>query len=223
MQRFSSSQTLENILSTIPEAVDLLNMYDIKAYSYTKKPLGEVIRDKGLEEREILDELHSIYKKTRKNNSMEDSYSEVTSNELIDFIINRYQNLIKERLEESYNLSKKILRSCGTNNSSIVYVNRIVQNLKIEFEEIMINEENIFEKIKNTKPISNNIDKLIDDVGEEFDLLDFSLMDFKEISKNGRIPREEFFSYWLIIKNLNEIKISLMDKIYFINNILKYL
>jgi len=220
MYKFDVAQTIGEIIEIMPYAVEILMKYDIDIYLHEGDSLNEVIEEKKLNESEVINKLNDIY-----NFNELRKLKKLSSSELVDYIINKHHSYVMNNLDRASYLTEKVYKACGPSYQNIVCIHRVVHDFKSNLERLLIKEATLFKNIKDYEKSLDHervrgITLLINEVGSELGLVDTTLKDIKEISRNCRIPRDEFASYWSIVKAIEEIKKDLLYKTYLKNDLL---
>ena len=216
MHKFNSSQTIGEIVAIIPEADKLFMEYEIDSYIYEYITLGDVIEQKKLDKCEVLEKLNNIYNKDSKKCDAF-KFMEMSPCQIADNIINNHNNSICCKLHEVCNLLSHALETSGPEPNNLMSINDKIIKLQNALQQAMEKEQKLIGTNINNydcMPCFEHscMSELLNEIEIENNVVDYTLKDIKEISRNCRIPKSEFASYWQIVKILEELKDSMVKK-----------
>ena len=216
MHKFNSSQTIGEIVALIPEADKLFTEYEIDSFLYEYITLGDVIEQKRLDKCEVLEKLNSI---CNRNIRICDVFRpmEISPCQLADNIINNHNNSIYCKLQEVCNLVDQSVEDSSKESNNLASINDKIVRLQKTLQQAMDEEKRVLGSNINNydcmpcfeHSCMNELSKAIETEKSE---IEYILKDIKEISRNCRIPKSEFVSYWQIVKILEELKDSMVQK-----------
>ncbi len=214
------NQTVGNIVSQLPKASELFKQYKIDFCCGGDKPLGEVIRQQNINEEELLEKLDVLSKEKDSINTPD--FINMSSSELIDYIVNTHHVFVRNILPELNGLIVKILQVHGINHQELFKVHQHFSLLKLELEQHLIKEEEIlFPLIKEyDKNQSNKIFEVMEETEDEHETAGNVLKELRKITNDYQVPKDGCTTYFITYKKLQELESDLFQHIHLENNIL---
>lgn len=225
MNIFNTSQRLGDIVAIMPKASETFKEYHIDFCCGGARPLGDAIKEQKLNEKEILARLHKDYEETQKI-SAEVDFTNLSSSDLIDYIVNIHHAFLKKILPELSELTTKILSVHGTNHNELFSVHKLFHTLKMELEQHLIKEEGIlFPLIKTyeespAEVLLNKISTVMGETEDEHEAAGGVLKELRRVTEDYRIPEGVCGSFRLTYEKLQELEADLFQHIHLENNIL---
>lgn len=227
MSKFSSSQTLGDIVSAMPKAGDIFKEYRIDFCCGGNRPLQEAIREQGLNEAEVIGRLDKAYEEMQKYTKEQVDFKIMPPSELIDYIVNTHHSYLRRELPQISDYVSKILQVHGKNHGDVLFkVHKLFNTLKADLEQHIIKEEEIlFPMIKeyDSKPSTDMVNKIASQIRETEDEHEGAgdiLKELREITSNFTIPEDGCRTYSLTFQKLEELESDLFQHIHLENNIL---
>ena len=227
MDKFDSNQKIGDIVATFPKAGDVFLEYKIDFCCGGDRPLKEAIREKGLDEIEILDKINKLYEEFVNSSEAKDkNWKEAPLEELVDQIVNKHHAYLWEELPRISKLSTTILRVHGEHHPELTKVHRLFHTLKMELEEHLTKEENIqypairkYLKTKAKEDLEKAIN-IIDELEREHTDAGDILKELNEITMDYEIPEDVCPTFQLTYEKLKELELDMFQHIHLENNIL---
>lgn len=225
MKNFEVTQSLGDIVAIMPKASEVFKKYNIDFCCGGQRPLGEAIKEKKLNEKEVLEGLNVAFSEL--NKSIDDvDFREVPSSELIDYIVNTHHVFVAKILPEISELTTKILRVHGTNHNDLFRIHKLAHDLKTELDQHLIKEEEIlFPMIKEydkapSSDLLERIKKTMKETEDEHEVAGDVLKELRKITVDYAVPKDGCTTYLLTYKKLQELESDLFQHIHLENNIL---
>ncbi|TLS38957.1 iron-sulfur cluster repair di-iron protein [Pseudalkalibacillus caeni] len=221
---FSSTTKTGDIVTQLPAASGILKEYRIDFCCGGNRPIGEAIKEKQLNEQEVLNKLNLVYANTQ--NKQEKNWKDAPYSQLIDHIINMHHAYLNAVLPEISGYVTKVLRVHGRNHPELKEVHQLFHNLKLELEQHTIQEEtDTFPLIKQyEKSRSASLLKIlkygIGDLETEHETAGFLLKRLREVTRDYQTPEGACMTYQLTYNKLEELEADLFEHIHLENNIL---
>jgi regulator of cell morphogenesis and NO signaling len=222
---FTSNQSIGEIVAIIPRASEVFKKFKIDFCCGGHRPLSEAIKEQGLDEHKVLDQLQKVYEETQKYNKEVD-FREVQTTQLIDYIINTHHGYLGRALPVISELVTTILKVHGAGHKDLFKIHKLFHNLKLELEQHLIKEEALlFPLIKeyDTQPsaeLLKQIQETIEETEEEHDAAGDIIKELREITKEYTMPADGCGTYERAYKELETLESDLFQHIHLENNIL---
>lgn len=227
MSKFSSLQSIGEIVSAMPKAGDIFKEYRIDFCCGGNRPLQEAIREQGLNEAEILERLDKTYEEVYKTGGSQVDFKMMPPGELIDHIINTHHAYLRKELPAISDYVNTILKVHGKKHGDVLFrVHKLFHSLKTELEQHLVKEEEIvFPMIKEYegRPSTDSVRKIaavINELEDEHEGAGDILKELREITDNYTPPEDGCRTYCLTYQKLEELESDLFQHIHLENNIL---
>ncbi|MDR5658384.1 DUF542 domain-containing protein [Serpentinicella sp. ANB-PHB4] len=224
MFKFKDEQSIGEIVSIMPSAADIFNEFDIDYYFNGDRSLSMTVKEKDLDEKEVLEKLNAMY--ARVSNTHQVDYRSLSLKELTDQLIENHHSYVKRVLQEINELSKRVVRGNGPSHSNYFEIHKTLYELKVEFDEHLKHKETVLYPLIH-KFSENPTDTLLDKIKEEvkaikenYNRLQRIHEELTDITRDNCIPQNELDSYWLIFRRITELKDNLSFQAHIINNII---
>lgn len=227
MSKFNSTQTLGFIVSTMPKASDIFKEYRIDFCCGGNRPLQEAIKEKGLNEKEVLEKLERAYEEMKEHNNAQVDFKTMTPSALIDYILNTHHSYLNIELPRISEYVNTILKVHGKNHADVLFkVHKLFHSLKVDLEQHLIKEEQILfpmivEYDKN--PSAEMVDRIaavIEEIEDEHEGAGVILKELRDITDNYTVPEDGCRTYSITFQKLGELESDLFQHIHLENNIL---
>lgn len=227
MSKFSGSQTLGSIVSVMPKASDIFKEYRIDFCCGGNRPLQEAIREKGMDEKEVLGKLEKAYEDMQKTSNEQVDFKMMTPGKLIDYIVNTHHSYLGTELPLISEYVNTILKVHGKNHGDVLFkVHKLFHSLKADLEQHLIKEEQIlFPMIKEydknpSVEMIGRIAEVIKEIENEHEGAGDILKELREITDNYTAPEDGCRTYSITFQKLEELESDLFQHIHLENNIL---
>lgn len=227
MSKFVSSQTVGEIVTKFPKAADIFKEYKIDFCCGGHRPLATAIKEQGLNETEVLNELNSSYEKSLQEMSKADkNWQDVSVRELVDQIVNKHHAYLWSELPKISELSTLILRVHGPHHPELTKVHKLFHTLKMELESHLTKEETVqYPAIKKYLETDSESDlrqanQIIDELEEEHTGAGDILKELRNVTHDYKIPDDVCETFELTYGKLQELEADLFQHIHLENNIL---
>lgn len=227
MIKFNSSQNIGEIVADFPKAADIFKEYKIDFCCGGNRPLIAAIKERGLNENEVLGKVNGLYEAFA--NSMDKAgknWQEASIPELIDQIINKHHAYIWAELPQISKMTTLILRVHGAHHPELSKVHKLFHTLKVELELHLTKEETIqYPAIKKYLESNAEADlkeavKIIDELEEEHTGAGNILKELRKVTNDYEIPADVCGTFEATYAKLQEMENDLFQHIHLENNIL---
>lgn len=225
MTNFNTMQSIGEIVSILPKASEVFKKYNIDFCCGGNRPLSAAIKEQGLNETEIMQNLEDAYYQTRELAKNVD-FRGMKSSELIDYIVNTHHAYLRRALPETGDLIAKVLRAHGSNHQELFNVHKLFNALKTELEQHLIKEEELlFPLIKKydsnpSSELQGQISKVLEETEDEHEGAGNILKELRKITAEYTVPDDGCRTYELAYSMIQEIESDLFEHIHLENNIL---
>lgn len=227
IKNFNKNQKLGEIVSIFPKAADLFMQNQIDFCCGGDRTLEYALKEKGIEVKEILDQLESLYEDYRSKVNDEIDWRTAKYSDIIDFIENTHHAFMKKELPVTEELVTKILKVHFIDNGEMLTkVHKLFGQLKSELEMHLIKEEqSLFTKIKEYEknPSEELLDKIVDEIvgtEDEHDVAGDILKELRQVTNNYEVPPTGCATFELTYKKIEAIESDLFRHIHLENNIM---
>lgn len=225
MVQITTTQKVGDIVTLMPKASDVFKQYNIDFCCGGDRPLGDVLKEQGLNEQEVLLALEKAFEETKAVTNQVD-FKNMKYSALIDYIINTHHVLVRRLLPEISAYTTKIMSVHGANHDELFKVHTLFHTLKMELEQHLIKEEEIlFPLIKEyeenpSDELMTRIQKVMKETEDEHDTAGDVLKELRKITNNYTVPQDGCNTYLVTFDKLQELESDLFQHIHLENNIL---
>lgn len=227
VQRFNGEEQIGLIVSEFPGASNLFKEVHIDFCCGGERSLLQAIRQKKLDENEILRRLNEDFTEMIvKAESRDTDWREVPIPELIDHIVNRHHSYLRKELPLLSEFITKILRVHGGAHAELSALHKRFHQMKIELDQHLITEEEeLFPLIKQyaSQPTIEMHERTVTGLHElETDHREVGdyLKEMRAITNGYALPPEACRTYTITFHKLGELESDLFQHIHLENNIL---
>lgn len=225
-QIFSTTDKIGEIVARVPKAGEIFKEKQIDFCCGGSRPLVEAIKEKGLDEKELLAELEDAYRKTKELQEKQKDWRTAPLSELIDYIVSTHHAYLEKTLPVLSELTTTILRVHGTNHQELSRVHKLFHILKMDLEQHLITEEQIlFPAIKKYE--KNPAPELLEEAGKTISKLETEhedagkiLKELRSITDHYRLPQDACPTFTKAYSLLQELEDDVFRHIHLENNIL---
>ncbi|WP_102347918.1 iron-sulfur cluster repair di-iron protein [Bacillus sp. Marseille-P3661] len=224
--KINSEMNVGDIVTAFPQAADLFKKYRIDFCCGGNQPLKEVIKEKELNEQEIVDQLNDSYSKAQTQNGNEVNWSDASNLKIIDHVIHTHHAFLNEELPQLGQFVTKVYRVHGMNHPHLAEVYNKYHDLKKELIEHLIKEEqSVFPLIKDydENPSSDKLESLkkaIIELESEHDQAGDLLKQIRELTNDFTLPPGACMTYTLTYQRLEALETDMFTHVHLENNIL---
>lgn len=144
--------------------------------------------------------------------------SDLSSEELMDRIINQHHGFLRKELPIISELMFKILNVHGKHHPELFEIHGLFGQLKTELEGHLVKEESLlFPEIKKENP---EVHELIDDLEDEHDQAGDALHRLTEITDHFKVPADGCPTYKLVYDKLKDFVADMYVHVHTENNVL---
>lgn len=227
MSIFNGDQKIGDIVAKFPNAADILKKYRIDFCCGGDRLLSEAIKEQGVNEVKLLEEINTSYGIFKNNISLKDrNWLEAPLDELVEQIINVHHAYLYENLPRISELTTKILRVHGEKHPELSKVHQLFHTIKMELDAHLIEEETVQYPAIKAYSISNNEADLVKAIGIIEKLQDEHtgagniLKELRDITNDYKVPAGACTTYRLTYSKLEEMESDIFQHIHLENNIL---
>lgn len=225
MSTFNTSQSVGEIVSIMPKASEVFKEFNIDFCCGGHRSLAEVIKEQNVDEEQLFRKLDTAYIQSE-SISNRTNFMDMSSTDLIDYIINTHHVFLNRILPELSELTTKILKVHGSNHPELFKVHKLFHNLKTELEQHLIKEEEIlFPVIKEydahpSKEQMNRISTTMKETEDEHEAAGDILKELRKVTKDYSVPKDGCNTYFKTFDKLQQLEADLFEHIHLENNIL---
>ena len=223
---FDKSTKTGDIVTRFPKASHVFKEYRIDFCCGGNRPIGESIKSKNLDEKEVLGRLNTLYAETKAMNEKETNWEESKYTELIEHVINKHHAYLYEVLPELSRFVTKVYRVHGVSHPELTDVYNLFHKLKMELDHHLIQEEEkVFPKIRSYEETGSLADLRvaldnIEALEAEHEAAGDLLKELRSVTNDYQLPEGACTTYTLTYLKLDELESDLFQHIHLENNIL---
>ncbi|KRE70455.1 iron-sulfur cluster repair di-iron protein [Paenibacillus sp. Soil750] len=212
-----------DIVTAYPKTAEVFKEYRIDFCCGGNKSLLQVIQDQNIAEEDLLKSLAEAAIAPKFDGL---NWSELSSSELIDYIIRIHHGYLKTSLPHLSEYVKKVARVHGPHHLELLQVDQWFEALKSDMEHHMEKEEEEafpavidFEK-DPTDVKRERLLRILDTLEQEHEGSGDLLRQIREITKNYELPEDACTTFRLTYLKLEELEADMFQHIHLENNIL---
>ena len=225
MRRFDSTQKIGEIVNAFPKSADLFKEYKIDFCCGGNRPLGEAIKEKKVNETDLLDKLNAAYE-SYEAGTKDRNWAEAPIGEIIEQILNKHHAYLWSELPNISKLTTLILRVHGPHHPELSRVNKLFHTIKMELEEHLAKEESIqypaiaeFEKSNSVEDLNKAV-QIIDELEKEHTNAGDILKELRAVTDDYTLHEDACETYAKTYDKLQEMESDIFQHIHLENNIL---
>jgi regulator of cell morphogenesis and NO signaling len=225
--KFNGSQKIAEIAVVFPKSMEIFKVYGIDFCCGGNRPLAEAIKEKNLNETEIINKLNEEFLKNEEIKLEQRDWSAAKYSDIIDFVVSTHHVYTSRVLLEISQLTPKLLRAHGEHHGEeLSKVHKLFNSLKTELEGHLIKEEEIvFPLIKQyeVNASQETLKKALDKINEleaEHEGAGDILKELRNITNDYAVPEDGCNTYRYTYSKLIELESDLFNHIHLENNIL---
>lgn len=226
MTEFTAKHTPAEIVKVFPKASDLFKQRRIDFCCGGDRPLGEVFKERNIDEVAVIDKLNHSFQDWQKEDHEVVDWDTKPLSELIDHIVHSHHAYLYEELPALGKFVSKIFRVHGKNHPHLKELHRLYNDFKVDMEEHTVNEEeNVFPLIKEYEQNPN--EELLERVKianggleDDHDASGDILKRIREITDGFEPPRDACNSYRITYARLAELESDTFQHIHLENHVL---
>ncbi len=224
---FHRSDKLGDIVARFPKAAEIFKEYRIDFCCGGQRPLSEALEELALDEAELLGQLEESYEEMKGRELTSNDWRKAAFTELVDHILNVHHAFLLRELPRLSDLVTTILRAHGASHGDVLSrVHRLFHTLKMDLEQHMITEEEVFFPLirkYEENPDPAVLEKIVSIAGElekEHDGAGDIIKELRDVTDNYGIPEDVCATYEATYEKLKELEADLFQHIHLENNIL---
>ncbi len=224
---FHGTDKLGDIVARFPKAAEIFKENRIDFCCGGQRPLSEALKELKLDESELLGKLEESYKKVKGKEIASVDWRESGYGEMVDHILNTHHAFLRQGLPALSELVTTILRAHGAAHGDVLSrVHRLFHTLKMDLEQHMITEEEVFfPLIKKYEAdpdpeILGKIVSIAEELEKEHDGAGDVIKELRSVTGDYGIPEDVCMTYESTYEKLKELEADLFQHIHLENNIL---
>jgi regulator of cell morphogenesis and NO signaling len=222
---FSEITYVKDIVNEAPKTSDVFKRHRIDFCCGGNTPLKSAAAEKGVNLASLMEELQEVYSQSQNQKDDLEVWTNSSSNEIIDHIIDHYHRPLEEELKNLSPYVTKVARVHGERRPELVRIHDLFYELKEELLEHTSKEESdVFPLLKQLDDVQveelNNMMKGIKELEKEHDHAGSILKELREITTDFEPPLDACGTYRLVFKRLENLEQHTFMHIHLENNIL---
>ena len=224
---FNNKQRLGDIVATFPKAAEIFMEYEIDFCCGGNRLIEEAIKEKSLNEVEVISKLNIEYEKFDSKVREDIDWREESMSDLIDYVVQKHHTYMKEEMPVTGELLNKILKvHFRTDGVVLSELHKLYNTFKSEIEEHLIKEEELlFPLIKEYElnPCEENkekVIKVINEIESEHDAAGDLLRAMRKVTKGYELPSTACTTFAITYEKIKSIEADLFRHVHLENNIL---
>ncbi|WP_135551319.1 iron-sulfur cluster repair di-iron protein [Paenibacillus cymbidii] len=226
-QHFSGEEKVGAIVSDFPGASNLFKEVRIDFCCGGDRSLLEVIRQKNLNEREILHRLNESYAEMQnKNENRGTDWRAEPTADLIDHVVDQHHRFLRKELPLLSEFVTKIARVHGDAHSELADLYHLFHQMKSELEQHLVTEEEVlFPLLKQyalhpTTELHEQAVMGLHELETDHSSVGDCLKEMRAITNEYALPSDACRTYMITFHKLGELESDLFQHIHLENNIL---
>jgi regulator of cell morphogenesis and NO signaling len=225
MGKFNSSQSIGEIVVKFPKAAEIFKENRIDFCCGGNRPLIEAIKELGLDEEMIMNEINSQYENYEAS-AQDKDWTTAPLDELVEHILNKHHAYLWDEMPKIAKLAMTIMKVHGEHHPELIKVHKLFRTVQMELEEHLTKEETLqYPAINrfletNSKEDLEKAVNIIDELEKEHTNAGDILKELREITKDYLIPDDVCGTFELTYQKLQEMESDLFQHIHLENNIL---
>lgn len=225
MNTFQTTQSLGQIVATMPKASEVFKNYHIDFCCGGHRSLAQAIQEQNLNEQEVLSSLETAYAESLHRSEQLD-FRTLSSTDLIEYVVDTHHAYLNQTLPQISELATKVLRAHGKNHNELFTVHKLYQNLRTELEQHLIKEEELlFPMIKSyekspSAELREQVQAILTETEDEHEAAGDVLKELSRITDEYQVPADACPTYKNTYKLMKELEHDLFQHIHLENNIL---
>ncbi len=217
MNLISPSTTIGELAATQPASIKVFFRRGIDFCCGGGKSLEDACRRRGLDPHEVLNEINA---EVQRGEGESISWTERSQAELIQHIVERYHNPLREELNRLYGMAIKVLRVHGSKDPEMFTgIAETFTALKEELEPHLDKEEQVlFPWILSGRPVPQG--GPIEVMMMEHEQAGMLLQQLRALTGNYEVPEGACNTWRRLWNGLEELDRELLEHIHLENNIL---
>ncbi|WP_438351434.1 iron-sulfur cluster repair di-iron protein [Paenibacillus sp. FA6] len=226
---FSADHIVSDIVIKFPKASDYFRDHKIDFCCGGKRPLMDAVQERGLDIDQVLEEINQLAAKHSGLNDDKDgmkNFVEMDSPSLIDYIVSKHHDYLREELPEIYKNVTRVNRVHGNQDLHLAQLHVLYTRLKDELlEHTADEEERFFPRMvaleqqfeeSASKELQDSIAQLEDEHDQAGDIL----KEIREITNDFTPPAHACTTYRITYERLAELERMTFEHVHLENNIL---
>lgn len=227
-KRYDGREKIGDIVAEFPGASNLFKEARVDFCCGGDRPLLEVIREKGLDEAEMIQRLNDSYEAMiRQGANADKDWREVPVPDLIRHIVHAHHAYLKEELPLLSEFVTKIKRVHGpTQGKVLTELHERFHKMKLDLEQHLIaEEEELFPLLEQfaAQPEAARNEQIIKGLYEletDHSEVGDTLREMRELTNDYALPPEACRTYQLTFQKLIALEADMFQHIHLENNIL---
>ncbi|MBV1757032.1 MAG: iron-sulfur cluster repair di-iron protein [Dethiosulfatibacter sp.] len=221
MNTINKNITVGDVAVLIPNATEVFAKYDIDFCCGGNRILADVIKESGLNENQVFEELEELLAKRRVElEAIGDDFAAMKSAELSLYIENTHHTYLKETLPVISDLLNQILKVHGKNHNELYDIHKNFGLLKTDLDQHLIKEETILFPLLREGTNKAEISRYINEILQEHEVVGDALRKIRKASNKYTVPEDGCDTYRQTYKMLEELQNDLHQHVHLENNIL---
>lgn len=224
---FEGTHKIGDIVTAFPKAMDVFMEFNIDFCCGGNRPLSQALKEKNIDEDEVIEKLNHLYDKYQKKINDEIDMRNTPYDEMIDYIIRTHHAYLKHQLPVLHGLVNKILEVHGKHHGEVLRrVETLFSRLRTELEQhLKKEEEELFPYIRKFQhnPTSENLKNAlahIDQIESEHTSAGDILKELRNITGQYKTPPGACTTFEMTYRKLEEMEADLFKHIHLENNIM---
>ncbi|MDR6881298.1 iron-sulfur cluster repair di-iron protein [Bacillus sp. 3255] len=212
-----------DIVTSYPRSAEVFKGYRIDFCCGGNQTLLQVIQDQQIEEQALLLSLQEAVKAPESDNV---NWSELSSSELIEYIVRIHHGYLRTALPHLSGYVKKVARVHGPYHPELFKVYECFETLKSEMEQHMDKEEQeAFPAVialanDPTEEKRRRLLDILEELEHEHEGSGDLLKEIRELTLDYKLPEDACTTYQLTFSKLEELEADMFQHIHLENNIL---
>lgn len=226
-QHFNGEEKVGAIVSDFPGASNLFKEVQIDFCCGGDRSLLDAIRQKKLDEHEILRRLNESFAEMKSRGEMsETDWREAPIADLIDYVVNHHHAYLRKEMPLLSEFVTKVFRVHGGTHVELSALHKLFHQMKIELDQHLIMEEEVlFPLLKQyashpTAELHEQALKGLHELESDHSVVGNYLKEMRAVTNGYALPEGACRTYTITFHKLGELESDLFQHIHLENNIL---
>lgn len=224
--RFDGSEQIGEIVADFPQTADVFSVYGIDFCCGGKRPLGEVIRQRELEEERILKELNEAVQQAEAGHEQATDWKQVPLDFLIHHIVDVHHAYARKELSQLEVYLSKVVKVHGGKHPELHGAKAVFDELKVGLGTHLDKEERILfplirEDLQEKSPLLlARVQTVLDRMEAEHEEAGDLLLELRKITQDYQLPPDACNTFRVAYEKIKALERDLHQHIHLENNIL---
>lgn len=226
-KKFSAADKIGNIVANYPQTLEIFKALNIDFCCGGNRPLEAAAEEAGLPVDEIIQKLIAAVSEEAVEDVEQFDALNASQANLIEYIVNKHHEYLRENLPELNNLVEKIFRAHGARHGEeLAKVKKLFAELSVELLQHIDKEEQLvfpliikYDQVPSAD-VYNAASRIILELEEEHVKAGDILKDLRKATSQYAVPKDGCTTFAITYRKLKELESDIFSHIHLENNVL---